>query len=94
MKCAHVYAHEGDYTFKQSDHSFTSSLRNYERIRLHSKCKDTLYFEPYPVLNNIVCMNACACLISGYFIWLKKRFFQKHKLFWSVETEKKQMVRQ
>lgn len=35
MKCAHVYAHEGDYEFKQSHHYFTSMLCNYKRIRMH-----------------------------------------------------------
>lgn len=86
MKCAHVYAHEGDYAFKQSDHYFTSSLRNYKRIRLHSKCKDTPYFEPYPVPNNFARMNAGARLICGYFIWQKKK---KKKVFWIVQREKK-----
>lgn len=90
MKCAHVYAHKGDYTFKQSDHYFTSSLCNYKGIKLHSKCKDTPYFEPYPVPNNIGHMNACAHLISGYFVWQKKK---KHSV-WSVEREKNKIVRE
>lgn len=89
MKCAHVYAHEGDYTFKQSDHYFTSSLCNYKRIRPHSKCEGTPYFEPYPIPNNSVHMNACACLISGYFIWEReKKKKKKNKVFWSVERGK------
>lgn len=72
MKCAHVYAHEGDYTFEQSDLYFTSSLCNYKRIRLHSKCKGTSYFTLYPLLHNIAHMYVCASLISYYFIWEKK----------------------
>lgn len=55
--CSCLCTWRGDYTFKQSDHHFTSALCNYNRIRMHSKCKDTPSFKPYPALNNIACKN-------------------------------------
>lgn len=64
------------------------SLCNYKRIRLHSKCKDTPYFEPYPAPNNIARMNACACLITGYFLLVEEK--KKARCFcWSVERGEK-----
>lgn len=80
MKCAHVYAHEGDYTFKQSDRYFTSTLCNYKRIRMHSKCKDTPSFKPYPVLNNIACKNTLVLsLVISFWRREKKNGVHKEK---------------
>lgn len=79
MKCAHVYAHEGDYTFKQSDHYFTSTLCNYKRIRMHSKCKDTPFFQPYPVPNNITCKNVLVLSLVISFGKKKKHGVHKEK---------------
>lgn len=58
IKYSHVYAQKEDYTFKQSEFRITSSLCNYKRIRLHSKCKDFFFFphNPFSIMLPQYCM--------------------------------------